>query len=742
MRFPSAEFSAQSGYRGAEVGPAARAADAVSPWRARLMLGGVMLVAGLGYLRCLGNDFVWDDDQLIVNNPRIARWSFFRESFFRDFLWFGLHKPRYRPLLLAWFGLNYHLFALNPVGWHAAMIGLHLLVIWLVFKVTARVTGDQSTALVTALLFGVIPINAESVVWPGGGGGLVLAAAFELAAFYLVSGRSGARWRPGLPALLLYAGALLSHESAVSFPALIAAYLFLSGSPGSAEDPRATSFASRVWRAVVGAAPFAGEMAAYLIVRRLVLGSVMGWTAPTLSTAEALLTVPKALCWDLALLALPWLADPVHPIAIVRSAAAADFYLPLLALIALAIITLLAMSKGGRARSRVFWAAWIVIAIAPTMALGSRLQDNIVCDSYLYLSSVGSCVLLADLIHSVARWVRAARLAPIAAAALALSYVAVLWHVQHFWLNDEVLCMHGMTRSPESSTWHAGLAAALSRRGDNVGAERELQTAHRLAPADVETLYSLGLVHAQMGRTAEAAGEISESVGELSHPSADMYVVLANLHKMEGSVDAVGQDLSNALRIDPDNPAALYGMGVLDWRRGHAQEGAIEISRALQLMTTPPWTGYAMLASLYSAQGDRADAEAALDRAGSLPEGEPSAELARANVELAAGDTQAAEKTLRRAASNYPNEGRIEVALGFLLASENRDQEALAAYQRAIMLAPTTDTLCRVSAARLLHKMGRDREALELAREAARLAPGNADAQALIKEINRPGPPH
>jgi len=717
------------------------AVGAASPWRARLILGSVMLVALLGYLRCLRNDFVWDDDQLIVNNPRIARWSFFRESFLRDFFWFGLHKPRYRPLLLAWFGLNYHLFALNPVGWHAAMIALHLLVIWLVFKVTARVTGDQSTALVTALLFGVIPINAESVVWPGGGGGLVLAAAFELAAFYLASGRASTRWRPGLAALVLYAGALLSHESAVSFPALIAAYLFLSGSQGPEENPRGTSAALRAWRAMVGAAPFAGELAAYLIVRRLVLGSVIGWTGQTLNTAEALLTVPKALCSDLALLALPWLADPVHPIAIVHGAGAPDFYLLLLALIALAIISLLAISKGRRARLRMFWAAWIVIAITPTMALGSRLQDNIVCDSYLYLSSVGSCVLLADFIHSVARWLRAARLAPIVAAALALSYVAVLWHVQHFWLNNEVLCTHCLTRSPDASTWHAGLAAVLSRRGDNAGAERELQTAHRLAPADVETLYSLGLVHAQMGRTSEAAREISEAVGELRHPSADMYVVLANLHQMEGSLDAADQDWSSALRLDPDNPAALYGLGLLDWRLGHLKEGAIKISRALQLTTTPRWISYATLAGLYSAQGDRADAEAALDRAASLPEGEPSTELIRARVEIAAGDRQAAEKTLRRVESRYPNDERIAAALGLLLAGENRDQEALTAYQRAMTLAPT-DARPRVSAAHLLHQMGRDREALELGGEAVRLAPGDADAQALIKEINRPVPPH
>ena len=701
------------------------------------MLAGVMLLSLLAYLRCLGNGFAWDDDQLIVNNRHLASWSFFSQSFVRDFVWFGLHKPRYRPLLLAWFGLNYHLFGLNPAGWHAAMIGLHLIVVWMVFKVTARVAGDQNIALMTALLFGVIPINAESVIWPGGGGGLVLAALFELAAFYLFIGPAATRRRSGLAALVLYAGALLAHEAAAAFPGLIVAYVFLSRSPDSNRRP----IALRAWRALVAAVPFAAVLAIYLAVRRLVLGSIIGWTGETLTTVQALLTIPKALSADLTLLAIPWLADPTHPVAVVTSASAPDFYLPLFAIAALLGVGVLALRTGGRWRSRVFWAAWIVIAIAPTMALGSRRPDNIVCDSYLYLSSIGSCALIADLIYSVARSARAVRLAPIAAGALALSYAGALWRVQHFWLNDEVLCTHCIERAPDVPIWHAGLATVLSQRGDNAGAERELQTALSLAPGDVETLYSLGLVHAQMGRTTEAASEISDAVRKMRYPSADIYLRLASLHQKEGSLNAAEEDLREALKLDPGSVESLSALGLLHLQMGRLKEAAIETSAALELKPNPLPIDYIGLAHIYDALGERAQADAAFDRAALLPGGEALAELTRAQMELKAGDRAGAEKTLRAEEVRYPDDERMPTMLGLLLADENRNQEALAAYQRAMTLA-TFDARPRVFAARLLHKMGRDSEALDLCRAALHILPGNPDAQALIAEIEHPAAAH
>ncbi len=186
-----------------------------------LALAGVLLVTLLLYLRCLGSGFVFDDNLMVVKNAYIGSWSFFRISFSHDSWWYldPLHLPAssyYRPLQDTWLGLHFHLFGLNPAGWHATMVALHLLVVWLVFRLASHLTGDRQAALLAAALFAVLPCHAEAVVWASAIP-LPLAAAFELAALLLFIGRAQAPYRNWALAMLLYAGALLTHESAVMF---------------------------------------------------------------------------------------------------------------------------------------------------------------------------------------------------------------------------------------------------------------------------------------------------------------------------------------------------------------------------------------------------------------------------------------------------------------------------------------------------------------------------------------------
>ncbi len=104
--------------------------------RERLILAGILLAALVVYLRCLGNGFVWDDDLLILSNPCIGQWSFLWKSLTRSEYWFNATVPaiRYRPLFSIWLALSYHLFGFKPAGWHALTVAVHLVAVWLVFK--------------------------------------------------------------------------------------------------------------------------------------------------------------------------------------------------------------------------------------------------------------------------------------------------------------------------------------------------------------------------------------------------------------------------------------------------------------------------------------------------------------------------------------------------------------------------------------------------------------------------------
>src|SRR5712692_6235422 len=120
--------------------------------RVYLLAAGVPLLLTLAaYLPSLPNGFVYDDRYMVAANPFIGEWSFIWKSFTHDLWWFSdpLRLPRsfyYRPFEDAWLALNYHLFGLNPPGWHATMIVVQLVGVYLVYRLAQELTRQRSSA--------------------------------------------------------------------------------------------------------------------------------------------------------------------------------------------------------------------------------------------------------------------------------------------------------------------------------------------------------------------------------------------------------------------------------------------------------------------------------------------------------------------------------------------------------------------------------------------------------------------
>ncbi|MFZ0887707.1 MAG: hypothetical protein WA005_04580 [Candidatus Binataceae bacterium] len=650
--------------------------------RDAFMLAGVLLVTALAYLRCLGNGFVFDDKAILLGNGSyfgLGKWPYLWQSMFHDVGWSidPYHEFRansYRPLQGAWFFFIYQCFGPNPFGWHATSLALHLAATYLLFKVAGRLTADRYAATLAALLFGLIPAHAEVVVWAAANAHILITA-LELASLYFFIGRGSSRWRGWAPALLFYAVATLTLETAATFPALIAAYVFfLEPAPSPAE----AGLRLRVGRALLCAAPFAAELALYLVARRAVLGLMVGakiWGIATsgATVGQLLTTIPGMLATYFKLLVIPTLPGPTHRLLVVKSAESPGFFLPLGALSALAATFWMFVRNHPRRRLYLFCAAWMAIAMAaPMLNLTSFLKEDFVHDRYLYLPSVGWCVLIADWAIGLARrGVLARRLVSGATVAVAVLYPLSLWNLQRIWHDDNTFYSYCTDRFPESAGYHTQLALTLKEGGDLVGAERELRKALSLDPSQTDprrgkTLYALGVVHAALGRTREAAAEIAQGLNRF--PSV------------------------------------------------------------------PPTDAYIMLAELYDSNGDRAQSEAVLEYLQTLPNGAEAAGMARARISIRRGDGASAETTLRDLAQRYPHDQRVWTMLGLVLAGEDRNQEALAAYQHALALAPN-DSRPHFYAAQAFHAMGREREALAQCQAALAINPAYADATALMAEI-------
>ncbi len=461
----------------------------------------------IAYLRCVGNAFVFDDNEMIVINHSIGDWAMVWRSFVNDSWWFRNpnklpQSAYYRPLQDVWLWLNYQLFGLAPAGWHLMMVAVHLIAVWLVFRIARELTDSRWTPIIAATLFGVLPVHAQAVVWPTAIP-LPMSAVFMLLAL-LCFIRSERDMRASkLLAPLFYAMALLSHESAAAFPLIVMAYVVLLE-----REERPATVRARIVRAVMAAAPFFIELAIYLVIRFLVLGflSRLNLTS-TMTHSQELLTIPSVLGTYALMLIEPWRAAPVHPVDIVSSALSSAFYLPLLALMAFAGAAVFALWNDSRRRLYLFCAVWMAVAIAPVLNLRAFSPIALVEDRYLYLASVAFCLAIAELATTLlpklepsGRWLAATT------AIVTLVCAGILFHVESFWHDEVALFSTCVEMSPRSSLCHDRLGLALIDRGDVDGAERHFQLAYEIAPESGVNLYHLGSVHVRMGRVDEALG--------------------------------------------------------------------------------------------------------------------------------------------------------------------------------------------------------------------------------------------
>ncbi len=283
--------------------------------RILVWLSGLFLAAA--YARALTFSFVIDDAQLIVGDGRIrflqCLGTLFRSNFFAGSTASG---EFYRPLANAWFMLNYALFGLRPAGWHLTSVLLHAAVAVALFFVVNRLFSNALAGAYAALLFAVMPIHAEVVLWLSCAGD-ELAALFLLLALLLLD-----RWVAGeatpsgwelWAAAACFSGALFSKELATLFPVIFALLLW-QRSAGQTKRNRVTTLA-------VGIGPMLVADAIFLLARSRVLGRSHIKLGPI---PVFLLTLPKmALFYAFKLL---WPFQPEQFYDLARSTSASSTF--------------------------------------------------------------------------------------------------------------------------------------------------------------------------------------------------------------------------------------------------------------------------------------------------------------------------------------------------------------------------------------------------------------------------------
>lgn len=545
-----------------------------------LLLAAPLLV----YARTLGFDFSYHDDDVIILDgaPVLSQGFSFRNIFLTD-AWLQVKTIElYRPLQSLSYWLDYRLFGARPGGYHAHNLILHLLNVWLAWRLFGLLLRNQSLALLAALVWGLNFLNTHAVCWIPARGDLLLGlwGIVFLISWVRLLRESEPKWFA--LNMLAFVCALLAKENAVLLPVFAGALWLIEHRPSASR----TLFSLAPLAAGWGAAAIA-----YLVLRSQSIASE-GQNLSLTALSRNLRVLPESLLkWFLP---LKFSVMPGYDRLITLGG------LALAACLFFLIKKMLAKAPQYR-KVGLFALALALLPLLPSMLYAPQFvsygYDYL--DHRMYFPSLGLALWFALLwTHFFEKNQDAERQIPwglsVGAAALYFGLFAFL-HSRHYrdyeayyrnavatnprsglaltnygilqrkagkraeaekWLNK------ALTVSPNYDLLQVEYATLLNEKGDNEGArkilDRLLSNSENTRTPRHLLLCHRGVALARMGRVPEAIRDLEEATALYPEEASYFQNLGAAYEDANRSEDAI-RAYSEALRLDPSWRKACTG---------------------------------------------------------------------------------------------------------------------------------------------------------------------------------------
>lgn len=344
-------------------------------WHAVIIIGALAIT----YVNSLGSPFLFDDTNSIVNNPQIRQ------------IGTSLTPPREtpvagRPLVNLSFALNFAAHGLSVTGYHVTNVAIHIAAALVLFGLVRRTLllprlaryfgrGSADIALACALLWGLHPLNTESVNY------LTQRSESLMGLCYLLTLYSSLRgWRTASVAFC--AAGMLCKESMVTAPLMVVLYdrVFVFNSFREA---------LRVRRAQYG-----GLAASWLVLAGLLAG------VPRTSIGFDTGTRPSTYLLNQVAIVCRYLMLSFWPRALVL-----DYGLPqtltlgavLMPGIAIATLIAATLAAFRYAPMLGFLGAWFFVTLAPTSSI-VPIATEVGAERRMYLPLIAVVVLIVTIV--------------------------------------------------------------------------------------------------------------------------------------------------------------------------------------------------------------------------------------------------------------------------------------------------------------------------------------------------------
>lgn len=542
-----------------------------------LLAVGLVLVVALTMGAVLGHDYLsWDDDVFLYRNPNLSPPTW--ESLAA--VWSGPYARLYVPIpYTVWWavarlagvpGPN-NTWLVQPQVYHALSLGVHLLNVLLAFGLLCRLVRNYWAAAAGALLFGVHPLQVESVAWASELKDL-LSGTFSLTALWLCLASlptEGARtprrgWVIYGLSTVAFAAALLCKPNTVTLPVAAAV---LAWWPARAP-----------WRSVLGRVlPWLALAAVHVVLTRHVQSLDPRLDIPLW---QRLLVAGDALAFYMGKALWPVALSPDYgrapSVVLARAWVWVMWLVPVVVLVGT-----------WHLRRRWPWAmagtGLFVAALLPALGLMpfDFQQYSTVADHYAYVAVLGLGVMLAGFLGTPRRLLTRGFCVIALALLAAQSWLQVLP-----WQNNISFWTHTLQVNPRSWLAHNNLGAVYQMLGKPEEAILHYQAGLRLKPNDADTLVNLGLALASVGREAEALPYFEQALSLRPGDPKARFAVGALLVESKRYLDALVH-LEPLVGQEPDNAAARFALAQALLGLGRRQEALSHLRRLAE--GSPPY---------------------------------------------------------------------------------------------------------------------------------------------------------
>ncbi len=519
-----------------------------------LCIGVILIVVFSAFYPSLRNGFVnWDDNAYVTQNRFIRSVSLenikqISSSFF---------IAHYQPITILSYLFEYHFFKLNPFGYHLTSLILHvlncLLVFWLVFMLSGRI----SVAWLTAILFGIHPLQVESVAWISQRKNL-LYALFFLAAIicycYYRRGRQSKRYYSA--SLILFGLSLLSKVSAAAFPLVLflVDYFFSRKRDKSWLIDKIPFF---ILSFIFGMVAFIGtdsfrrvgnEFAAHLI-NQIAIAS-------------------QAIIFYLSKILLPLKLSCLYPFFGIEGTSLSLYFM-----ITLIMLFAIVISSRKYTRKVIFGSSFFLISILPALRWIS-IGEMVFADRYVYLSSLGVFYILAEgLFWLYSRQIKYFSFLRCLILVVIMAGIGVLisltWQRCQVWKNSLSLWSDVLKNYPNVAPAYNQRGEYLLGTGKYDQARSDFLLAINTSVQHPHYKLSRKYYYLNLGNLYRATGKNPEAIAIFeqlikSNPrDAEAYFNLANLYDTLDEKDKAMAFYKRAIEIDPQHVNARYYLSVL-----------------------------------------------------------------------------------------------------------------------------------------------------------------------------------